>query len=271
VLAAWLTWRRHEKNAARAAAENSKPPHPRLAAAEAAMVTAAIGGWAAAAVTSGPLGWPAHLLTWIYLAGAIGGYAWLRSHEAVRAARNRRDDDAERTARKAEWHRIAHLIGLGDFHLQSVTRTRLGEELLLTSALGSELATRVAAASRPYAEKLAHLRGLPYGRVDIRLTDYPGQLVIEVREEDPSVDGPVIHPALDPASPYKDWFPERRSIRQPIPIGVIPETGEPIELVLFDDEGGKAVGVYSITGGGKTNVLDDIREWVTACEDAVLV
>ena len=261
VAVTWLTWRRHRKNSS----------HPRLAATEAAMVTAAAGGWFAAAVTSGPLGWPAHLLSWIYLAGAIGGYRWLRKHEAVRAARARRDADAEWTARKAEWHRIAHLIGLGDFHLQSVTKTRLGEELLLTSAPGSELATRVAAASRPYAEKFAHLRGLPYGRVDIRLTEYPGQLVIEIREEDPSVDGPVIHPAIDPHSPYKDWFPERRSIRQPIPIGVIPETGEPMELVLFDDEGGKAVGVYSITGGGKTNVLDDIREWVTACDDAVLV
>ena len=37
----------------------------------------------------------------------------------------------------------------------------------------------------------AHLRGLPYGRVDIRTTKYPGQLVIEIREKDPSVSGPV--------------------------------------------------------------------------------
>jgi hypothetical protein len=261
VVVAWLTWRRHQRNS----------PHPRLAAIEASMVAAAIGGWMAAAVTSGPLGWPAHLLSWIYLAGAVFGYRWLRRHPAVLAARKCRHEHAEWTARKAEWHRIAHLIGLGDFHLQSVTPTRLGEELLLTSAPGSELATRVAANSRPYAEKYAHLRGLPYGRVDIRTTEYPGQLVIEVREETPSVDGPVTHPALDPDSPYKDWFPERRSIRQPIPVGVIPETGEPMELVLFDDEGGKAVGVYSITGGGKTNMLDDLREWVTACDDAVLV
>jgi len=261
VAVTWLTWRRHAKTS----------PHPRMAATEAAMVAAAVGGWLAAAVTSGPLGWPAHLLTWIYLAGAIGGYRWLRHHEAVRAARQRRDDHAEWTARKAEWHRIAHLIGLGDFHLQAVTPTRLGEEMLLTSAPGSELATRVAASSRPYAEKYAHLRGLPYGRVDIRTTEYPGQLVIEVREKDPSVNGPVTHPALDPDSPFTDWFPEHRSIRNPVPIGVIPETGEPMELVLFDDEGGKAIGIYSMTGGGKTNILDVIREAVTAMDDAVLV
>jgi hypothetical protein len=261
VAVTWLIWRRHEKNS----------PHPRLAATEAALVTAAVAGWVAAAVTSGPLGWPAHLLSWIYVIGAVSGYRWLRSHDAVRAARARRDEEAAWIARKAEWHRIAHLIGLGDFHLQKATRTNLGEELLLTSAPGSELATRVAANSRPYAERYAHLRGLPYGRVDIRTTDYPGQLVIDVREEDPSVSGPVAHPALDPGSPYADWFPERRSIRQPIPIGVVPETGEPMELVLFDEEGGKAVGVYAMTGGGKTNMLDEIREWVTACDDAVLV
>jgi hypothetical protein len=154
VAVTWLTWRRHARTSS----------HPRLAAAETAMVAAVIGAWIAAAVTSGPLGWPAHLLSWIYLGGAFFGYRWLRGHPAVLAARKRRDDHAEWTARKAEWRRIAHLIGLGDFHLQSVTPTRLGEELLLTSAPGSELATRVAANSRPYAEKFAHLRGLPYGR-----------------------------------------------------------------------------------------------------------
>jgi hypothetical protein len=270
VLVAWLTWRRHEKNAAQAVAENAKPPHPRLAAAEAATVTAAIGGWAAAAVMAGPLGWPAHLLSWIYLAGAIGGYIWLRKHEAVRAARKRRDDAAAWTARKAWWHSIAHRVGLGDFHLQQETKTHLGFDLLLTSAPGSDLATSIAANSRKIIETLLHLLDLPYGRGDISLTSYPGQLVISIREEDPSASGPILHPALDPDSPYREWFPERRSIRQPIPIGVIPETGEPMELVLFDDEGGKAVGVYSITGGGKSNVLDDIREWVTACDDAVL-
>jgi hypothetical protein len=139
------------------------------------------------------------------------------------------------------------------------------------AAPGSELATRVAANSRPYAEKYAHLAGLPYGRVDIRTTEYPGQLVIEVREKDPSVSGPVTHPALDLDSPYTDWFPEPASIRDPVPIGVIPETSEPMELVLWDEEGGKAIGIYSMTGGGKTNLLDELRERITAMDDAVLV
>jgi hypothetical protein len=187
VVACWLTWHRHARSS----------PHPRLLPAEAALVAAAAGGWVAAAV---------------YLAGSIGCYAWLRRHEAVRAARQRRQDAAAWTARKAEWHRVAHLIGLGDFHLQMVTPTLLGEELLLASAPGSDLASRVARNSDAIAEKYAHLKGLPYGRVDISTTEYPGQLIIGIRTEDPSVKGIVYHPLTIPwpssqPSPYADWFP----------------------------------------------------------------
>jgi len=67
------------------------------------------------------------------------------------------------------------------------------------------------------------------------------------------------------------WFPEPASIRHPVPIGIIPETGEPMELVLWNSEGGKAIGIYSMTGGCKTNLLDGLRERITAVDDAVLV
>ena len=264
--ACWLTWHRYARTS----------PHPRMLPTEAALVAAAIGGWIAAAATWGPLGWPAHLLTWIYLAGSIGGYAWLRRHEAVRAARQRREDAAAWTARKAEWHRVAHLIGLGDFHLQKITPTLLGEELLLTSAPGSDLASRVARNSDAIAEKYAHLEGLPYGRVDISTTEYPGQLVIGIRRLDPSVKGIVYHPLTTPwpspePSPYAGWFPAEATIRDPVPVGIIPETGEPMTLTLFDEIGAKAIGVHGATGSGKSTLLNDVRERVTAMTDAALV
>ena len=265
-VACWLTWHRYERTS----------PHRRMLPTEAALVAAAIGGWVAAAVTWGPLGWPGHLLTWIYLAGSIGGYAWLRRHEAVRAARQRREDAAAWAARKAEWHRVAHLIGLGDFHLQKVTPTLLGEELLLTSAPGSDLASRVARNSDAIAEKYAHLEGLPYGRVDISTTDYPGQLVIGIRRVDPSVKGIVYHPLTTPwpspePSPYAGWFPAEATIRDPVPVGIIPETGEPMTVTLFDEIGAKAIGVHGATGSGKSTLLNDVRERVTAMRDAALV
>ena len=263
----WLKWHRHAKTS----------PHPRLLPTEAALLAAALGGWMAAAVTWGPLGWPAHLLTWTYLAGTAGGYAWLRRHDAVRAARARRDEEAAWTARKAEWHRTAHLIGLGDFHLQKVTPTLLGEELLLTSAPGSDLASRVARNGDAIAEKYAHLEGLPYGRVDISTTEYPGQLVIGIRHVDPSVKGIVYHPLTAPwpagaeASPYAGWFPAGATIRDPVPVGIIPETGDPMTVTLFDEIGAKAIGVHGATGSGKSTLLNDVRERVTAMSDAALV
>ena len=265
-VACWLTWHRHGRTS----------PHPRLLPTEAALVAAAIGGWVAAATTWGPLGWPGHLLTWIYLGGAAGGYAWLRRHQAVQAARQRRQDAIAWAARKADWHRVAHLIGLGDFHLQKVTPTLLGEELLLTSAPGSDLASRVARNGDAIAEKYAHLEGLPYGRVDISTIEFPGQLVIGIRRVDPSVRGVVYHPLTAPwpspePSPYAGWFPAGATIRDPVPVGIIPETGEPMTVTLFDEIGAKAIGVHGATGSGKSTLLNDVRERVTAMTDAALV
>ena len=265
-VACWLTWHRYWRTS----------PHQRMLPTEAGLVAAAIGAWVAAAVTWGPLGWPAHLLTWIYLAGAAAGYWWLRRHEAVQAARHRRDDAIAWAARKAEWHRVAHLIGLGDFHLQKITPTLLGEELLLTSAPGSDLASRVARNSDAIAEKYAHLEGLPYGRVDISTTEFPGQLIIGIRRVDPSVKGIVYHPLTAPwpspePSPYADWFPAGATIRDPVPVGIIPETGEPMTVTLFDEIGTKAIGVHGATGSGKSTLLNDVRERVTAMPDAALV
>ena len=211
VVGTWAAWARHDRARSKAEESGGEPPPARMLPTEAGLVAAAVGGWLTAAVTWGPLGWPGHPLTWIYLGGAAGGYWWLRSHEAVRAARRRREDAAAWTARKAEWHRVAHLIGLGDFHLQKVTPTLLGEELLLTSAPGSDLASRVARNADAIAEKYAHLEGLPYGRVDISTTDYPGQLVIGIRREDPSVKGIVYHPLTTPW-PCRGAVPVRRLV-----------------------------------------------------------
>ena len=205
------------------------------------MVAAAVGGWLAAAVTSGPLGWPAHLLTWIYLAGAIGGYRWLRRHEAVRAARQRRDDarrvdrPQSRMAPDRAPDRPGRLPPAGG-HPDAAGRGAAAHQRP-RQRTGHPRSGRTAGRTR---RSTRTCEACPTAESTSRTTEYPGQLVIEVREKDPSVNGPVTHPALDPDSPFTDWFPRARSIRNPVPIGVIPETGEPMELVLFDDEGGKA-------------------------------
>ena len=112
--------------------------------------------------------------------------------------------------------------------------------------------------------------------MDISTTEYPGQLVIGIRRADPSVKGIVYHPLTTPwpsaePSPYAGWFPAEATIRDPVPVGIIPETGEPMTLTLFDEIGAKAIGVHGATGSGKSTLLNDVRERVTAMTDAALV
>ena len=112
--------------------------------------------------------------------------------------------------------------------------------------------------------------------MDISTTEYPGQLIIGIRRVDPSVKGIVYHPLTTPwpspePSPYADWFPAEATIRDPLPVGIIPETGEPMTVTLFDEIGAKAIGVHGATGSGKSTLLNDVRERVTAMRDAALV
>jgi hypothetical protein len=273
VIAAALAGWTAERRAARS-------EHPRLAAAEVAAATAAISGWVTAADILGPLAGRPPWLTLAYLAGSAGGYAWLRTHKAVRAARARRDQAAADAAawreKKAWWHSIAHRIGLGRFHLQAVTPTLLGEELLVTTSPDGDLASRIAANSSAIAERLAHLLGLPYGRIDIDQTDYPGQLLISIRTVDVSTREAAYHPVTTPwpdtePSPFAGWFPATASIRQPATWGFSPEDGSALAVELIAKTGGRVVGVFGMTGSGKSNLLNNLREFVTRCPDARMV
>jgi hypothetical protein len=112
--------------------------HPRLHGAELAGTTAVTGAWVTAATMWGPLAGPWDALTTGGLAMGAVGYWWLFRHEALAAARARRDAaaaaEAERirreqewTARKAGWHDLSYLVGLGGSHLLAVEETGNGE------------------------------------------------------------------------------------------------------------------------------------------------
>ena len=53
--------------------------------------------------------------------------------------------------------------------------------------------------------------------------------------------------------------------------GFSPEDGSALDLTLFSEIGGRAVGVMGATGSGKSNVLNDAREFITRCTDARMV
>ena len=208
--------------------------------------------------------------------GRAGGYWWLRCHAAVRAARKRRDDLAADLADKRLWHQILPRIGLDGWHVQWRRATNLGEERLITTSPENALATRIAASSAAIAEKLAHILGLPYGRIDFTTTDYPGELIIGIRTVDLSVRDAAYHPMTTPwpetqPSPFTDWFPETASIRDPVTWGFCPEDGSALTLTLLSRIGGRAVGAIGTTGSGKSNVLNNVREFITRCPDARMV
>ena len=203
---------------------------------EAALVAAAWGGWVTAAVAFGPTARPDRWPTLVYLAGAAGGYWWLRRHEAVRAARQRRDDLAADLADKRLWHQILPRIGLDGWHVQWRRATNLGEERLITTSPENALATRIAASSAAIAEKLAHILGLPYGRIDFATTEFPGELIIGIRTVDLSVRDAAYHPMTTPW-PEPGAVPVRRtgSPRPPASVttmiwGFSPEDGSALTL-----------------------------------------
>ena len=270
----WLKWVRRNRRG-RAAGRQAQV-RDRFLPTEAALVAAAWAGWVTAATMFGPTARPGRWPTLIYLAGVAGGYWWLRHHEAVWAARQRRDDLAAELADRKRWHEILPRIGLDGWHVQWRRDTLIGEERLITTSPENALATRIAGNSSGIAEKLAHILGLPYGRIDLATTEFPGQLIIGIRTVDLSVRDAAYHPMTEPwpdtePSPFAAWFPPVASIRAPVTWGFCPEDGSPLPLTLFSEIGGRAVGVIGMTGSGKSNVLNDVREGITRCPDARMV
>ena len=247
----------------------------RIRGAELAAATTAVGAWVTAAVALGPLAGPDHLLSVIYVLGAVIGYWWLRRHEAVRAAREARDGAARWVERKADWHRLsAHLPGLRGSHLLEEQETLLGETRLIDTIGTGKLASQLSYAA--IAERLAEIDQVPMGRIDVAPDpQMAGKLWITTRRTDPWAD-PMWHPAAsgacDPGAPFAGLMdPAQATIRKPLVLGADPETGAPLELPLWDSNGAKVVLIAASPGAGKSMLLDTLTERITACPDARLL
>jgi hypothetical protein len=234
----WLAWaRRHRRRSPSPGQDSQQETQLRdlFWPTEAAMVAAVWAGWVIAAVAFGPTARPDRWPSLLYLVGVAGGYWWLRRHDAVQAARQRRDEAAADLADKKRWREILPRIGLDGWHVQWRRDTNLGEERLITTSPENALATRIAGNGSGIAEKLAHILGLPYGRIDLATTEFPGQLIIGIRTVDLSVRDAAYHPMTDPwpdtgPSPFAAWFPPVASIRDHAIWGFSPEDGSPLTL-----------------------------------------
>jgi hypothetical protein len=216
----------------------------------------------------GPLGGPHHALSILYGLGAAGGYRWLRRHPAVRATRGRRDAAAQWTARKAQFHRLAERIGLRGAHLLAWDETYLGEAMLIDTRGTGRRASQLS--SQDLAERIAEIEMIPVVRVGVTTERIAGRIRISISRINPWGD-PIPHPILSPGSKFARHVPYPATIREPLTVGIDPETGAPLPVTLWDEEGGKVVLVVGKKAAGKTVLLNDLTERITACPDAVLL
>lgn len=233
------------------------------------MAPASLPWWAAAggalvtaAEVLGPFSyWPAMPLTigWAVLAVAASKAA--HRHESVAAAREWREA-------RADWLGRSHNWGLGGSHLLAFKRTRLGELYEVSTKgtghrashfIGGHLEENIAEAedlAMTRVRVMGHARGLA------------GRIRISIRRIDPWA-GVILHPLVCEEPEIE--LAEARSILDEAIVGQDPETGEPLTVPLYDENGARRVSITANSGGGKGVLEDDLFEHVTACPDAVPV
>ena len=217
------------------------------------------GGWMATASRFGPLDGPycAMSLTWI--GASLAGWFWARRHEVVTEARDWRNT-------RTGWLSDSKRWGLGGSHLLHHERTRLGERMIANVKGTGKRASQHS--HHDIAERIAEERNLPPGRVLVKPHRLAGRIEISIRETDPW-EKPIPHPVLADDPELDLAVP--CSIRKPVEVGQDPETGKPLLLPLWDERGGKNISVVGLKGAGKTVLLNNASERVTAASDALLI
>jgi hypothetical protein len=178
---------------------------------------------------------------------------------------------SERRARRAaqiDWAKFAPAVGLEGAGLRETTQTRLGLRYTIDIRGTTKLASQWVKSDLP--ETWAGQRAMPTeARVVVeRDPKHTGQILVEERSQNPwkATNG---HPTLDTASEWK--LPARRSIHDgPLEVGADPSTGAMLSLPIYVNKSCQHVMVVATTGGGKTTVVNDSIERVTACVDTLV-
>jgi hypothetical protein len=227
---------------------------------EAAGWAVAAGGWLTLAAAAGPAAGPYCAVTLLGLGVAATGWWRLNRHGAVQSAKTQR-------RHRAVWLSRAHRFGLGGSHLLHHEETRLGHVIRANTTGTGRRASSLAAGS-DVAERVAEYLKLPVSRVQVSKADLAGEIVIHVREKDPW-EHPIPHPLT--VDKHEITLPVPSTVRKPVVVGQDPDSGRPLRLTLWDSHGGKTVMVVGKKDAGKTTILSDVKERVTACGDALLV
>ena len=162
--------------------------------------------------------------------------------------------------------RRAPLYGLHGSHLLKYETTRLGDAMVIDVKGTGRRASSLVHGS--LAEDIAEVEMLAVSRVQVTLAGIAGRIRISIRRKDPWKN-PIPHPALDPAG-AEYALPPVCTVREPLIVGVDPETGKPLQVAVWDRHGGKNILLTGIKGAGKSVLLSCIRERLTAADDALI-
>jgi hypothetical protein len=164
---------------------------------------------------------------------------------------------------RANWHMRAGGYGLAGSHLLDWRETRLGEQFEVDTRGTGKRASHLI--NGDVEELIAEQEGLATSRVKVRKGGIAGRIQVSIRYKDPWAED-LPHPLLDPAPEI--LLPQVADARDPIIIGMDPETGRPLALVLWDEDGAKRIAIVALPGAGKSVTLNNVYERLTAADNA---
>lgn len=182
--------------------------------------------------------------SWLYVSRFVGvGIAWERAQR--------------------DFAPVARAVGLPGAAIVKTVRTAVGSKQIIDIRGTGKTASEIVKTGQ-LGELMAGHGGLPDGRVQVQKYDgHAGYISVSEWTKDPWKD-PIPHPnagtAFDfPCTPVP--------LAGAIPAGADPETGEPLNFELINDEGGVHWIFIAGTRGGKTNLINNVVEYLTRCVD----
>jgi hypothetical protein len=220
--------------------------------------------------------------TWVTIAGMTGTVGMDSPHVAMNAGFGvlagaayfvyRRDDvireKISERKRRETWPQFAHKVGIGGSFIESREDTRLGERLVVDTRGTGKRASSIASGSE-LEERIAEYYGLPVSRVKVTTGRRAGQIIISIRRRDPWAN-PIPHPLLGDNPEISLPVPNDITAG-PLIIGQDPETGEPLSLSVWDEDGARRTMIVAALGGGKSVLLNNAIERITACRNAIVL
>jgi hypothetical protein len=222
-------------------------------------LAAASGLWVTVADATGVVG-PHYAMTAGF--GVMSGVAYFMY---------RRDDHIKsrikaRKQREA-WPAFAAAVGLNGSVVEKREDTRLGERLIVNIKGTGKRASAIA--NGDVAVRIAEHYRIAKSRVTVKEIARDATLVsISIRRVDPWAK-PIKHPLLD-TDPEITLSVPNDITKGPLIVGQDPETGDPLNLSVWDEDGARRTMIVAALGGGKTVFLNNTIERITACDNAIV-